>query len=93
VDIVASNGLGVYDSRILKHLMDLHPNNEAQKLFFFLLKWIKEINAIPIKKMVLFYLVIFYLQQENYLPSLKKVHNRVKKEFCDGEENNLFLMT
>lgn len=83
VDIVASNRIALYDSKILSHLIELQP--EAKHFFHFIRKWIKDINGVKIKKMVIFYLTIFYLQKVKVLPTLENVHKGAKKELVGGE--------
>jgi hypothetical protein len=92
VDIVASNPIGLYDSNIFCHIVDLQP--EVKHFFHFIRKWMcdRELNDIRMKKMILFYLTIFYLQRVQVLPTLEQVHKGVKKEIVRGK-NELYYKT
>lgn len=82
LDIVASNPIGLYDSDIFRHLMGLQP--EATHLFHFIRKWINDLNDIHMKKMIVFYLTVFYLQRVKVLPTLELVHAGVAVELHRG---------
>lgn len=83
MDITASSPIGIYDSQMFAHIMDLQ--GEAKHFFFFIRKWINEVHEVKMKKMVIFYLVVFYLQREKVLPTLEMVHKGVEKKIVGGE--------
>lgn len=87
IDIVASSPIGMFDSDMFHHIMGLQP--EAKYFFHFIRKWINEINDIRLKRMLILYLVVFYLQRVNVLPTIDQVHQGVKKEMVGG---NLLLI-
>lgn len=73
--------------------MDLQP--EAKHFFYFMRRWINDINDVRMKKMIIFYLTVFYLQRVKVLPTLEAVHKGVNKKIVGGEreilENKLII--
>lgn len=70
VDISFQNGLAVETANLMHHLFDIQP--EAAKLCLLMKKWLK-IHKVVVKNYSLVLLVVFFLQQYNYLPSIKTV--------------------
>lgn len=83
MDIVASNPIGIFDSEIFSHIVDLQP--EVKHFFHFIRKWVCDLNDVRMKNMIVFYLTIFYLQRVRVLPTIEQVHKGVKKEMVKGE--------
>ena len=83
VDIVASNLIATYDCDILRYL--IHLQDEAVSLFYFVRKWIKDLSNIKMKNMIIFYLVVFFLQRSKVLPTIRSVQSGVKKELIGGK--------
>lgn len=82
MDIVASSIHGTFDSDILHHVVNLQRDFKA--FFHFIRKWINDLTDVRLKKMILLYLVIFYMQNINVLPSLRNVHSNLRKEIVQG---------
>ena len=89
VDIVASSPTGIFDSKIIKHIINLQ--NDFKPFVFFIRNWIIEIAEVRLKKMILLYLAIFFMQNINVLPSLNMVRSRLRKELVRGMSSSNFI--
>lgn len=84
VDIVASSPLCVIDADILYHVVNLQE--EFKPFLYFIRKWINDLNDVRLKKMVLLYLTIFYMQANmNILPTFNHVRSNLRKKYIQGE--------
>ena len=70
VDISFENGIAVETTDLLSHLFDIQP--EAAKFILLIKKWLKMYN-VGMKNYNLVLLVVFFLQQHDYLPSIETV--------------------
>lgn len=82
VDVGFNNGLPVQNALMLRHLFEIQP--EAAKFCLFMKKWLK-MNEVPVKNSNVVLLVIFYLQQLNFLPSIQEVQDGLDELFIDGK--------
>ncbi|XP_070499700.1 terminal uridylyltransferase Tailor-like [Chironomus tepperi] len=82
-DIVASSGLSVRLCEIINHLNSLQP--QIIPLFHYIRIWI-HLCGINIKRYVQFLLIFYYLQQNNYMPSIKNIQKNLPKEFIGDWE-------
>ena len=69
-DITFTNGLGVQNTMMLAHLFEIQP--EAAKLCLVVKEYLK-IHCVELKNYVVVLLCIFFLQNQNYLPSIQRV--------------------
>lgn len=89
MDIVASSPFGVHDSEILYHMVNLQ--DEFKHFLFFIRNWINDLNDVHLKKMILLYLAIFYMQKRNVLPSLRKVRSMCRKKIVEGMKHLVII--
>lgn len=82
VDITFNNGLAVENTLLLRHLFDIQP--EAAKFCLLIKKWLK-LKKVSIKNYNVVLLCIFYLQQQNYLPSIEDVQSGLEEDYIDGK--------
>lgn len=85
VDITFNNGFAVENSAMLRHLFVIQP--EAAKFCLFMKKWLK-MNKVNMKNYNVVLLVIFYLQQKNFFPTIQNVQNGLVEKFIDGKCSN-----
>lgn len=81
-DIVVSNGLGVMNSELLKHMFDIQP--QARSLYHFVRMWLKNYN-LELRSYQLTLLVVFYLQRKNLMPSVEKIQQGLEKKLVNGK--------
>lgn len=82
-DITFSSGLGVENTLMVEHLFAMQP--EAAKFCIFIKKWFK-LNGLRIRNYIVTLLSIFYLQLNNYLPSIRDVQQGLHPVFIEGED-------
>lgn len=82
VDVTFSSGLAVENTLLLEHLFIIQP--EAAKFCLFVKTWLK-INQVSFKNYNAVLLAIFYLQQENFLPTIQEVQEYLPEIFIDGK--------
>lgn len=87
-DLTATKKTSVYVSKILKHLNTIQP--EVVPMFHFLRIWFST-AGIQLKNYVLYILLLFYLQQDNYMPSIKHIQKNIEKDYCEGKLNVVVL--
>lgn len=85
---MVSNGLGVKNSLMIRHLFEIQP--EAIKLFHFMkiflprykdtIEYIEDRFGGYLMKLM----IIFYLQSQNLLPSIKVLQANTSKELING---------
>lgn len=80
-DITFTSGLGVENSKLIHHMFNLQP--EAFKLYHFVRIWI-HIDEFSFKRYMVALLVIFYLQNNNLMPSVVQMQKDAKEKFIDG---------
>lgn len=66
-DITFTSGLGVENSKLIRHLFKIQP--EAAKLSIYMKKWLKS-NGVIMKGYNVILLTVFYLQVKDFLPSV-----------------------
>lgn len=69
-DITFTSGMGVENTKLFRHLFDIQPNAAR---FCMVIKDFLKIHDIGLKNYVVVLLVVFFLQQHNYLPSIEAV--------------------
>lgn len=87
-DIVFNSGIGVIQSKLMKHLLEIQP--EMLKLIHFLRRWIhlgvgKNNWKQMFKPFQLFVMVVFFLQQGNYLPAIRRMQMNLPVECIGGK--------
>ena len=88
MDISFSNGFGVENTLFIKHLFEIKA--EAKKLFYHIRIWFKE-NNLELKSYLLKVLVIFYLQTQGFMPSVKKIQDRLPPRNIGGQSSSLLF--
>lgn len=78
---MVDNGLGVRSSELVEHLF--YIQTKSRRFFHFIRMWL-EGNGIRMKTYTLAMLVIFYLQQHNFMPSTYRVQKNLEEEYIDG---------
>ena len=82
-DITINNGLAVENTEILEHLLKIQPN--AAKLCIAIKKYLLE-NKVYIKNYAVVLLVVFFLQQYNFLPSIETVQTGCQRVLIEGKK-------
>jgi DNA polymerase sigma len=88
-DITFSNGVACKNSDLLEHLFDLQP--EAAKFTIFIKNYVNS-SGIKMKNYAIVLLSIFYLQQRNYMPSIKKVQSFAETLEIDGKITDIKIL-
>jgi hypothetical protein len=78
------HGLSTFNSKLLAHLFAIQP--EAVKLFHFVREWMKTQEFFVLKGYSVTLLVLFYLQQQGLMPSVRDVQRNVKVTKLGGEK-------
>lgn len=81
-DITFDCGLGVENTKLIHRMFSLQP--EAFKLYHFVRIWI-HIDAFAFKRYMVGLMVLFYLQQKNFLPSVVEMQKNVGETWIKGE--------
>ena len=81
-DIVATSGLSVKLCHIFNHLNSIQP--QIIPLFHYIRIWI-HLCGINMKRYVQYLLIFFYLEQNNYMPTIQKVQKNVQPEMVGGK--------
>lgn len=68
---------------MLKHLNLIQP--EILTLFHFIRIWL-EINQVRIKGYIQYLLLLFYLQGNNYMPTIERIQRNLEPIFMDGKQ-------
>jgi hypothetical protein len=76
------NGVSTRNSQLLGHLFKIQP--EAVSFYHFIRQWLKAQGFEGFKGYTLTLLVLFFLQSENLMPSVKVVQRGVPKEMISG---------
>lgn len=85
-DISVCNGLSVQNSKLFAHLFNIQP--EAIALYHFIKRWLKIFDVQKLKGFSLTIMIVFFLQQNNYMPTIEKVQKDLPKVFIDGKTIN-----
>lgn len=80
-DIAFSSGLGVENTKLVHHLFSLQP--EAFAFYHFVRIWI-HIDEFSFKRYMVAIMVIFYLQNKKFLPSVVQLQEDVPETFIEG---------
>lgn len=81
-DIVVDNGLGVASSDLIEHLLDIQP--ETKYLYHFIRSWLA-LDKVTFKSYTLVMLIIYFLQTQKLLPSIKRVQKNCEVVCIRGE--------
>lgn len=73
-----SDGLGVVTTRLTAYLLNLQPQQQGLKLYHAVRMWLR-IVGVELKLFQIQILVIFFLQQQDFLPSIEQVQKGVKR--------------
>lgn len=79
---VTFNGIGVENTELFRYLLTIQP--EARKLVVFMKNWL-QINNIKLKGYVITLLCIFFLQVQDFLPSIELVQQYEEVFEVEGE--------
>lgn len=82
-DINILNGLGVENSKMIAHLFEIQP--EAVSLVHFIRQWLKSQEFEGFKGYLITLLVIFFLQNKNFLPTGENIKRGVLPKVINGE--------
>lgn len=80
-DLSFSNGLSVCNTSLIQYFVNLQP--VCRKLILFIKFWQKQLQ-LGLNSYIVSQLVIFYLQQEQVLPTVEKLQLLKKPYFIDG---------
>lgn len=86
-DIVASNGISVSLSEIMRYLNTIQP--KIVNLYHYV-RISLNMGQIKMKRYVVYLLVLFYLQRKRLMPSIELAQKNIKKERIDGKLKNEF---
>ena len=87
LDLTFSNGFGVENTNLLKYFFELQP--VALKLSMFMKVWFSESKQFPkISNFMLAILVVFYLQVNDYLPSVFRLLDDEKDVEISCKDND-----
>ena len=84
-DINISNEVGTGTSKILAHLFEIQP--EAVSLFHFIRMWLKTQGYAFLKGYSITLLVVFYMQQKDFMPTVENVQSGVPKKTSEGKDD------
>lgn len=82
-DISVCNGMSVHNSKLFAHLFKIQP--EAIAFYHFIKRWLRLFEVQKLYGFSLTLVIVFFLQQLNLMPTIKKVQEGVSKVFIDGE--------
>lgn len=88
-EIAVKDGRSVATTKLLRHFFSIQP--EAKKLFHFVRIWL-ETSGIKLKGYQVTLLVIFYLQNINFMPSVERVQRNIPHEEICGKILHLWTV-
>lgn len=81
-DISVCNGLSVQNSKLFAHLFNIQP--EAIALYHFCKRWLQIFDVQILKGFSLTLMIVFFLQQNNLMPTIENVQKNLTKIVIDG---------